>query len=562
MHGRCQRWGVRELKHLPEGAAPAASRMTQSYTAGVTRIVSGPGVADNASGMRDLFDLTAEQRQVREQVGAPAREGVRPAAAQGDETEAYPPDQLTSLGEQGLMGLYIPEAYGGAGLGALAFCLAVEEIAWAGASTAVIYLVQSTGGFPIVTAGSEAQKRRYLPRLAAGEITAAFSLSEPGAGSDAGALTTTAVRRGDRYLLNGTKMWVTNGSHAGVITLFATVDRGKGHRGVTAFLVEPTFPGFALGKLERKLGIRGSPTVALHLSDCEVPVENRLGDEGEGFRIALRVLDGSRPAVGAQAVGIAQAALDAAVAYAKERQQFGQPIAAFQGIQFMLADMAMQTHGARLMVHHAAALLDRADAGRALADALVPTPAPPFVVGAIPRGGVTVALPLVERFRAPLALVYAGKLTAAVAPEFAFGALDEDGEAYVKAESVAMLGLSPAEVEQAKARVRGEIQRRMAAYGARSLGAHLPGPGVVLVDDGLATGLTMRVALAYARRHGARDVTVAVPCASAQAAGEFERAADRFVSLVVDPEFQAVGQYYLDFSPVPDDEVRAMLACG
>src|SRR2546422_6012859 len=150
------------------------------------------------------------------------------------------------------------------------------------ASTAVIYLVQYTGGFPIVTAGSEAQKRRYLPRLAAGEITAAFSLSEPGAGSDAGALTTTAVRRGDRYLLNGTKMWVTNGSHAGVITLFATVDRGKGHRGVTAFLVEPTFPGFALGKLERKLGIRGSPTVALHLSDCEVPVENRLGDEGEG----------------------------------------------------------------------------------------------------------------------------------------------------------------------------------------------------------------------------------------------------------------------------------------
>jgi len=359
MHGRCQRWGVRELKHLPEGAAPATSRMTQSYTAGATRIVSGPGVADNASGMRDLFDLTDEQRQVRDLVRALARERVAPLAAQVDETETYPTDQLTSLGEQGLMGLYIPEAYGGAGLGALAFCLAVEEIAWACASTAAIYLVQYTGGFPIVTAGSETQKRRYLPRLAAGEITAAFSLSEPGAGSDAGALTTTAVRRGDRYLLNGTKMWVTNGSHAGVITLFATVDRGKGHRGVTAFLVEPTFPGFALGKLERKLGIRGSPTVALHLSDCEVPVENRLGDEGEGFRIALRVLDGSRPAVGAQAVGIAQAALDAAVAYAKERQQFGRPIAAFQGIQFMLADMAMQTHGARLMVHHAAALVDR-----------------------------------------------------------------------------------------------------------------------------------------------------------------------------------------------------------
>ena len=203
---------------------------------------------------------------------------------------------------------------------------------------------------------------------------------------------------------------------------------------------------------------------------------------------------------------------------------------------------------------------DRTDAGRLLADALVPAPAPPFVVGAIPRGGVTVALPLVERFRAPLTLVYAGKLTAAVAPEFAFGALDADGEAHVEAESVAMLGLSPADVEEAKARVRGEIERRMAAYGAPSLGAQLPGPGVVLVDDGLATGLTMRVALAYARRHGAREVTVAVPCASAQAAREFERAADRFVGLVVDPAFHAVGQYYLDFSPVPDDEVRAMLA--
>src|SRR5213080_5567914 len=226
--------------------------------------------------MRDAFWLSEEERQTRELARALARERIAPLAAQVDETESYPAEQLRLLGDQGLMGLYVPEAYGGAGLGALAFCLAVEEIAWACASTAVIYLVQYTGGFPIVTAGSEAQKRRYLPRLAAGEITAAFSLSEPGAGSDAGALTTTAVRRGDRYLLNGTKMWVTNGSHAGVITLFATVDRGRGGHGVTAFLVEPAFPGFALGKLERKMGIRGSPTVAIHLSDCEVPVDNRL----------------------------------------------------------------------------------------------------------------------------------------------------------------------------------------------------------------------------------------------------------------------------------------------
>jgi alkylation response protein AidB-like acyl-CoA dehydrogenase len=223
----------------------------------------------------------------------------------------------------------------------------------------VIYLVQYAAGYPLVSHGTEAQKCRYLPRLATGEITTALSISEPGAGSDAASMSTTAVRKGDRYLLNGTKMWVTNGSHASVLTLFATVDRARGYKGVTAFLVEPTFPGFALGKLERKMGIRGSPTVAVHLSDCEVPVENRLGDEGQGFRVALGALDRSRPAVGAQAVGIAQAALDASTAYARERQQFGQPIAAFQGIQFMLADMAMQVHASRLMVYHAAALVDR-----------------------------------------------------------------------------------------------------------------------------------------------------------------------------------------------------------
>ena len=303
---------------------------------------------------------------MRDLVREIARERIAPRAAEVDENEAYPAEGLGVLAAQGVMGLYIPEAYGGAGLGTLAFCLAVEELAWACASTAVIYVVQYAGGYPIVAAGTEAQKRRYLPRLAAGEITAAFSLSEPGAGSDAGSLTTTAVRKGDRYVLNGTKMWVTNGSHAGVITLFATVDRGRGHRGVTAFLVEPGFPGFSVGKPERKLGIRGSPTVALHLTDCEVPAENRLGDEGAGFAAALEALDRSRPAVGAQAVGIAQAALDAAVAYARERRQFDQPIASFQGVQFMLADMAMHVHAARLMVRHAAALIDRAAAVTAL----------------------------------------------------------------------------------------------------------------------------------------------------------------------------------------------------
>jgi alkylation response protein AidB-like acyl-CoA dehydrogenase len=308
---------------------------------------------------RDDFYLTPEQREMRGLVRAIARERIAPMAAHVDETEAYPEEGLKVLGEQGLMGLYIPEAYGGTDMGTLAFGLAVEEIAWACASSAIIYLVQYVGGFPIVAAGTEEQKRRYLPRLASGEITAAFSLSEPGSGSDAASISTRAVRKGDRYVLNGTKLWVSNGSKASVITLFATVDRGRGKGGVTAFLVEPTCPGFTVGKLERKLGIRGSPTAALHLTDCEVPVENRLGEEGEGYKIALKVLDGSRPAVGAQAVGIGQAALDASVAYAKERHQFGQPIAAFQGIQFMLADMAIGVHASRLLVHHAAALVDR-----------------------------------------------------------------------------------------------------------------------------------------------------------------------------------------------------------
>jgi alkylation response protein AidB-like acyl-CoA dehydrogenase len=208
-------------------------------------------------------------------------------------------------------------------------------------------------------AGNDDQKQRYLPRLATGAILAAYSLSEPGAGSDAASLQTTATRQGDRYLLNGSKLWCSNGSNAGVITLFATVDKAKGARGVTAFLVEPGFKGFSVGKKEKKMGIRASPTVALHLEDCEVPVENRLGAEGEGFKIAMRTLDYTRPMTGATAVGVGQAALDAALGYAQERKQFGQPIAAFQAIQFMLADMAMHVHASRLMVHHVAQLVDR-----------------------------------------------------------------------------------------------------------------------------------------------------------------------------------------------------------
>ncbi|HUG37393.1 MAG TPA: acyl-CoA dehydrogenase family protein [Candidatus Limnocylindrales bacterium] len=310
----------------------------------------------NADG---LYYVTDEERAIRDLVREIARDRIAPLAAHVDETETYPADQIKALAEHGVMGLHIPEEYGGSGVGALAFCLAAEEIAWACAATCTVFLVQSLAAGPIAVAGTEAQKRRFLPRLASGEITGAFSLSEAGAGSDAAGLRCTAVRRGDRYVVNGSKMWVTNGSHAGVIVVFVSTDPSKRARGVTALLVEPGMKGFSVGKPEKKMGIRGSPTVALHFTDCEIPVENRLGEEGEGFRIAMRTLERSRPTIGAQALGIAQAALDAAAAYAQERRAFDQPIAAFQGLQFMLADMATAVHASRLVVHHAATLIDR-----------------------------------------------------------------------------------------------------------------------------------------------------------------------------------------------------------
>jgi len=308
--------------------------------------------------MNDLFYLTDEQRMIRDLARKVARERVAPHAARYDETEAYPEDSMRAITEAGLYAVWVPEGYGGSDLGCLALALVCEEIAYACAASGTQYLDQALGGLPILLFGSEAQKRKYLPGLASGAILSAFSLSEPGAGSDAAGLRTTATRRGDHYVLNGSKQWCTNGDHADVITVFATVDPSKRAKGVTALLVEKGTPGFEVGKKERKLGIRASPTVALHFTDCAIPVAQRLGAEGEGFKIAMATLDVTRPSTGSLAVGIAQAALDAAVGYAKERQQFGQPIAAFQGIQFILADMAMQTHAARLMIHHAARQVD------------------------------------------------------------------------------------------------------------------------------------------------------------------------------------------------------------
>ena len=308
--------------------------------------------------MNELFYLTDDQRAIRDLARKIARERIASHAAHYDETETYPEESMKAILESGLFGIWVPDEYGGSDMGCLALSLVSEEIAWACAATATQYLDQPLGGLPVLLAGTEAQRKKYLPRLATGELLPAYALSEPGAGSDAASLRTTAVRQGDRYVLNGSKQWCTNGDHADVITVFATVDPKKRAKGVTAFLVEKDTPGFAVGKKEKKMGIRASPTVALHFTDCAVPVEQRLGAEGDGFKIAMQTLDITRPATGAMAVGIGQAALDAAVGYAKERQQFGQPIAAFQGIQFMLADMAMQVHAARLMVHHAARQVD------------------------------------------------------------------------------------------------------------------------------------------------------------------------------------------------------------
>jgi butyryl-CoA dehydrogenase len=312
---------------------------------------------------KEDFYLTDEQRMIRDLARKVAREKVAPHAAYVDETETYPESSIQALIDAGLYGIWVPEEYGGTAMGCLALSLASEEVAYACAATGTQYLDQALGGLPILLGGTDAQKTRYLPRLATGELLSAYSLSEPEAGSDAAGLKTTAVRKGDHYVLNGSKQWCTNGDHAGVICVFATVDPGKRAKGITAFLVEAGTPGFTVGKKERKMGIRGSPTVALHFADCAIPLEQRLGAEGEGFTLAMRTLDITRPATGALALGIAQAALDAAAGYARERKQFGQRIGDFQGIQFMLADMAMQVHAARLMIHHAARQVDEGFTG-------------------------------------------------------------------------------------------------------------------------------------------------------------------------------------------------------
>lgn len=304
------------------------------------------------------YSLTSEQELLRDTVRQVAREKVWPRAAEIDRTGEFPWDIAHQFRDLGLFGLAVPEEYGGSGMGVLSMCLAIEEVAKACASSALILADQELGMLPILVGASEEQKQRWLPRFASGRELVAFALTEPSAGSDASALKTTALRDGDHYILNGRKVFITHGSVAAGFSLFATVDPSAGARGIVCFFVEAGTPGLTIGRHEEKMGIRGSPTVELILEDCRVPAENLIGKEGDGFKIALITLDQSRPAVGAQALGIAAGALEYALEYARQREQFGKPIAEFQGLQFMFADMATKVEASRLLVYKAASLID------------------------------------------------------------------------------------------------------------------------------------------------------------------------------------------------------------
>jgi butyryl-CoA dehydrogenase len=306
------------------------------------------------------FDLSEEQKMIQEMTRNLATEKIQPRAAEIDEKGEYPADIIAQMAELGLLGVYIPEEYGGAGMDVLAYILGVEEISRACASCGVIMSVNnSLVCDPLLKNGTDAQKERYLTPLASGRQLGCFGLTEAGAGSDVISQKTVAEKRGDKYILNGNKLFITNGKEADVALIFAMTDKAKKHHGMSAFIVERGFPGYSLGKEEHKLGIRGSSTSEIVMENCEVPAENILGTEGQGFKIAMQTLDGGRIGIAAQALGIAQAALDASVRHAKTREQFGKPIAQLQAIQWMIADMATELDAARLLTYRAAVLKEQ-----------------------------------------------------------------------------------------------------------------------------------------------------------------------------------------------------------
>jgi butyryl-CoA dehydrogenase len=305
------------------------------------------------------FSLTDDERLIRDTAREIAREVIAPRAAEVDATGRFPRENVAKLAELGFMGMMVAEEYGGAGLSSQAYVLAMEEVSAACASTGVIMSVNnSLVCHPIEHFGTAEQKSRTLPKLATGQWLGAYCLSEPNTGSDAARQQTTAVRKGDRWVLNGTKNFITNGQVADLYVVYVMTDPAAGHKGISAFLVEATTPGLTRGAKEKTMGIRGSSTCQIVLTDCEVPAENLLGGIGDGFKVALNTLDGGRIGIAAQAVGIAQACLSAATRYATEREAFGQAIGRFQAIQWMLADMATETDAARLLTLQAAAKKD------------------------------------------------------------------------------------------------------------------------------------------------------------------------------------------------------------
>ncbi|PYU31199.1 MAG: acyl-CoA dehydrogenase [Acidobacteria bacterium] len=301
------------------------------------------------------LELSEEQKLLQQTVREFANTEVKPLARELDETSRFPRETLRKAAELGLTGIPFPEQYGGAGFDHISYAIAIEEISRACASTGVILSVQnSLYCDPIYRFGSEEQKQRLLAPFARGEKIGCYALTEPQAGSNAAALATHAVRKGDRYIVNGTKAWITNGGAADAAIVYVNTDPPKGEKGITALVVERGTPGFKVGKEEKKLGINATACVELSFTDCEVPIENRIGTEGEGYKVALSTLDGGRIGIAAQAVGIAQGAFEEALKYSQQRMAFGQPISNFQAIQFMLADMATEIDAARLLARKAA----------------------------------------------------------------------------------------------------------------------------------------------------------------------------------------------------------------
>jgi alkylation response protein AidB-like acyl-CoA dehydrogenase len=305
------------------------------------------------------FRFSEEQLAIRDAIRELCQDRVAPRAAEIDATAEYPKDIERLLAENDILAIPFPEEYGGISGSSVTICMGIEEIAKADATSSLILAVQALGSYPILLAGTEEQKKRLCPPLAAGKV-AAYALSEPGSGSDAAAMKTTAKRYGDEYVLNGGKIFITQGSVADTLVVFARTSPDGGSRGISAFVLERETSPWTTVKLEHKLGIKGSPTAQLAFDEVRVPAANRLGEEGQGFKLALSVLDRSRPGIGAQALGIAEGALDFALGYARERQQFGQPLASFQGLQFMLADMATSIEASRHLVYLAATKVDEA----------------------------------------------------------------------------------------------------------------------------------------------------------------------------------------------------------